>query len=483
MNGPKPLFGDQYAQLPPQLYVKQDATPVAAPSWIKLNADLAEALQFDMDFLSGDEGLAIFAGNQTAIDTSPLAMAYAGHQFGHWNPQLGDGRALLLGDAADKSGQRFDVQLKGSGPTPFSRNGDGRAALGPVLREYVISEAMHALGVPTTRALAAVQTGEPVRRETPLPGAVITRVAKSFVRVGTFQYFAAREDKEALRALVDFSIQRHATELTNADRPALELLKYIVLSQAELIAKWQLLGFIHGVMNTDNMSVAGETIDYGPCAFMDEYDPATVFSSIDHHGRYAYQNQPRIAQWNLMVLAQSLLPIIDENEDQALAFAQDAINLFTGHFETQYRRGLLQKIGIAEEQNGDFELALSLLDQMKDARADFTNGFRAISELDLAHPEIATAQLPLTEWINNWRRHTDNGKRVDATLMLNTNPAFIPRNHRVEHMIQAAMQDDFSLFEELLSVLSTPFTDQPVHHAYTLPPDPDERVHQTFCGT
>jgi len=483
LNSPKPLFGDQYAQLPPQLYVKQDATPVAAPSWIKLNAGLAEALQFDTDFLSGDEGLAIFAGNQTAKGTSPLAMAYSGHQFGHWNPKLGDGRALLLGDAADKSGQRFDVQLKGSGPTPFSRNGDGRAALGPVLREYVISEAMHALGVPTTRALAAVQTGEPVRRETALPGAVITRVAKSFVRVGTFQNFAARDDKEALRALVDFSIQRHAPELTDADRPALEFLKKTVLSQAELIAKWQLLGFIHGVMNTDNMSVAGETIDYGPCAFMDEYDPATVFSSIDHHGRYAYQNQPRIAQWNLMVLAQSLLPIIDEDEDQALAFAQDAINLFSGHFETQYRRGLLQKIGIAEEQNGDFELALSLLDQMKDARADFTNSFRAISQLDLAHPEIAAAQLPLTEWINNWRRHTDNGKRVDPTLMFNTNPAFIPRNHRVENMIQAALQDDFSLFEELLSVLTTPFTDQPIHHAYTLPPDPDERVHQTFCGT
>lgn len=478
-----PLFGNQYAQLPESFYARQSATKPSAPKWIAFNAPLAEALQLDVSSLSGDEGLAVFSGAKTAEGTTPVAMAYSGHQFGHWNPNLGDGRALLLGDVADKNGQHFDVQLKGSGPTPFSRNGDGKAALGPVLREYVISEAMYALGVPTTRALAAISTGDIVRRETPLPGAIFTRVAKSFVRVGTFQYFAAREDVAGIKALIDFSIKRHAPELADADNKALALLENVVRDQAHLIAKWQLIGFIHGVMNTDNMSIAGETIDYGPCAFMDEFDPATVFSSIDQFGRYAYQNQPRIAQWNLMVLAQSILPAIDENEDKAIGLAQDTLNLFASEFDRAYREGLLAKIGIADEQQGDFELAQALLDAMHEARADFTNSFRALSHLELPNPTINAAQLPLTEWINDWVRHTDGGNRVDQNLIRRTNPAFIPRNHRIENMIQAAMDGDFSLFEELHKVLSRPFEDQPVHHAYTLPPDPDERVHQTFCGT
>lgn len=479
----RPIFGAQYAQLPDRFFAAQSATPVADPKWIAFNRDLATALQLDADLLAGDEGLAIFAGNQTAPNTMPLAMAYSGHQFGHWNPRLGDGRALLLGDAHSKDGQIFDIQLKGSGPTPYSRNGDGRAALGPVLREYVLSEAMHALGLPTTRALAAVTTGEMVRRETPLPGAIITRVAKSFVRVGTFQYFVAHDDKEGLKALADFSIMRHEPDLQVADHPYLELLKRVISRQAELIAQWQLIGFIHGVMNTDNVSIAGETIDFGPCAFLDEYDPATVFSSIDQFGRYAYQNQPRIGQWNLSVLAQSMLPILHDDEDQALALAQDALNEFSPQFDDAFRSGLLKKIGIANEQPGDYELAVELLDLMKEARADFTNTFRALCHLELPNPTVAAAQLPLTEWINDWVRHTDGGKRVEQSLMRKVNPAFIPRNHRVEAMIQAATDGDFSLFEELMQVLSRPFEDQPVHHAYTLPPAPDERVHQTFCGT
>jgi len=483
LEKPKPIFGAQYAQLPDRFYALQSATPVVDPHWIAFNKALATELGLDATELATQVGLAIFAGNHTAEGTSPLAMAYSGHQFGHWNPSLGDGRALLLGDLQTANGQHFDVQLKGSGPTPYSRNGDGRAALGPVLREYVVSEAMHAMGISTTRALAAVTTGEKVRRETPLPGGVITRVAKSFVRVGTFQYFVAHDDKEGLKALADFSIDRHEPDLKNANNPYLELLKRVVTRQAELIASWQLIGFIHGVMNTDNVSIAGETIDYGPCAFMDEYDPATVFSSIDSFGRYAYQNQPRIGQWNLSVLAQSMLPILHDDEDQALALAQDAINDFSTQFDCAFRTGLLKKIGITDEQEGDYELAISLLDAMKEARADFTNTFRALSNLVLPNPDIAAAQLPLTEWINNLVRHTDGGKRVDQNLMRSVNPAFIPRNHRVEAMIQAATEGDFSLFEELMQVLATPYEDKPVHHAYTLPPEPDERVHQTFCGT
>lgn len=479
----KPIFGAQYAQLPERFYGAQSAIPVADPKWIAFNPELAKQLQLNVPELAGDAGLAIFAGNQTASGTMPLAMAYSGHQFGHWNPQLGDGRALLLGDALDKSGQHFDVQLKGSGPTQYSRNGDGRAALGPVLREYVISEAMYAMGIPTTRALAAVATGEKVRRETALPGAIITRVAKSFVRVGTFQYFVAHDDKEGLKTLADFSISRHEPELKEVEHPYLELLKRIVMRQAKLIAHWQLVGFIHGVMNTDNVSIAGETIDYGPCAFMDEYDPATVFSSIDRFGRYAYQNQPRIGQWNLSVLAQSMLPILHEDEDQALALAQDAINGFSSQFDDAFRSCLLKKIGIASEQDGDYQLAIELLDTMKAARADFTNTFRALSSMSLSSPNIDAAQLPLAEWINNWVRYTDGGKRIDQNLMRSVNPAFIPRNHRVEAMIQAAIEGDFTLFEELMQVLASPFEDKPVHHAYTLPPEPDERVHQTFCGT
>ncbi|MCZ4271974.1 protein adenylyltransferase SelO [Maritalea porphyrae] len=478
-----PIFGAHYAQLPDRFYAEQPATPVAKPSWIAFNKLLAEDLQLDATQMAAEAGLAIFAGNQTAPGTVPLAMAYSGHQFGHWNPSLGDGRALLLGDVTDKAGQRFDIQLKGSGPTPFSRNGDGRAALGPVLREYVLSEAMNAMGIATTRALAAVSTGEKVRRETPLPGAIITRVAKSFVRVGTFQYFVAHDDKEGLMALADFSIERHEPDLKGTEYPYLELLKRVVSRQAHLIASWQLIGFIHGVMNTDNVSIAGETIDYGPCAFMDQYDPATVFSSIDSLGRYAYQNQPRIGQWNLSVLAQSMLPILHEDEDQALALAQDAINEFSAQFDLAFRAGLLKKIGIVEEQSGDYELAIELLDTMKQARADFTNTFRALSNLDLSAPEIGAAQLPLTDWVNNWLRHTDGGKRIDQNLMRLVNPAFIPRNHRIEAMIQAATRGDFSLFHELMEVLATPFEDKPIHHAYTLPPAPDERVHQTFCGT
>jgi uncharacterized protein YdiU (UPF0061 family) len=486
-------FQNTYAALPAGFFARVAPTPVASPRLIKLNRPLAIHLGLDPDLLDSPEGAEILAGKRLPDGADPIAMAYAGHQFGHFVPQLGDGRAILLGEVIDADGIRRDIQLKGSGPTPFSRRGDGRAALGPVLREYVVSEAMAALGIPTTRSLAAVVTGESVMRETPLPGAVLTRVAASHIRVGTFQYFAARGDTEGVRRLSDHVISRHYPEAATADRPYHALLAGVIARQAELVARWLLVGFIHGVMNTDNTSISGETIDYGPCAFMDQYDPATVFSSIDEQGRYAYANQPRIALWNLTRLAECLLPLFSEEQETAIATAQGLLGEFAEKFTAAYQAGLRKKIGLFTERDGDEALVQDLLDAMAKNQADFTLTFRYLSDAALA-PEGDRQVQPLfadpaayDDWAVRWRQRISDEPEAPAvrrTAMRAVNPAFIPRNHRIEAVIAAAVgRDDFAPFEELLTVLSMPYKDQPAFAAYAEPPEAHQRVLQTFCGT
>ena len=461
-------FTHSYATLPAQMYAPADPTPVAAPRLLALNATLARELRLDPDWLASPEGVAMLAGNATPPGVRALAMAYAGHQFSHFVPSLGDGRALLLGEVVDRAGHRRDVQLKGSGPTPFSRRGDGRAALGPVLREYLVAEAMAALGVPTSRALAAVATGEEVYRETPLPGAILTRVAASHIRVGTFQYFAARRDIEALRALADHAIARHDP----AAQGPRGLFAGVVARQAALVAQWLCLGFVHGVMNTDNCTISGETIDYGPCAFLDAYDPAAVFSSIDHAGRYAYGQQPRIMAWNLARLAEAMLPLFDADETAALAIAQAELDRFGDIFEAAYHAGLLRKIGIAEGREGDMELVQDLLTRMAEGAMDFTNSFRAL----LTEPDPA-----LGAWLPRWRARL--AEEVDPmAVMRAANPAVIPRNHRIEQVIQAALAGELDPFRALLAAVTNPYAD-PSDPAFTQPPQPEERVLATFCGT
>jgi uncharacterized protein YdiU (UPF0061 family) len=486
-------FANSYARLPDRFFARIDPTPVQAPRLVKVNRELAADLGLDPDWLAGPEGVEVLAGNRVAEGSEPIATAYAGHQFANFVPQLGDGRAILLGEVVDRQERRRDIQLKGAGPTPFSRRGDGRAAIGPVLREYVVSEAMAALGVPTTRALAAVTTGEPVIRETVLPGAVLTRVASSHIRVGTFQFHAARGDVEALRLLADHVIARHYPDAAGAERPYRALLDAVIAAQADLVARWLNVGFIHGVMNTDNMSVAGETIDYGPCAFMDAYDPATVYSSIDRMGRYAYANQPRIAQWNLARLAESLVPILADDQDAAIADAQDALNGFAPRFETAYHAGLRRKLGLSLAEDGDMDLAVALLDAMAENQVDFTLFFRRLSHAaagaqeDEAVRSLFVDPTACDAWLARWRTRLDREPGdVEArrAAMLGVNPAFIPRNHRVEAMIRAAVEgDEFSPFEELLSVLSRPYEEQPPFASYMEPPQEHERVLATFCGT
>ena len=491
-------FENSYARLPSQFFVRLDPTPVVAPKLIKLNIVLAQQLGFDVDELSSPEGVDMLAGNFVPQGAEPLAMAYAGHQFGAWVPQLGDGRAILLGEVIDQNGIRFDVQLKGSGVTPFSRSGDGRAWLGPVLREYIVSEAMAALGVPTTRALAAVSTGEIVRREGLMPGAILTRVARSHVRIGTFQFFSARKDVDALQQLADYVMKRHYPTALDAPIPSLAMLDAIVERQAALVAHWQCIGFIHGVMNTDNMSVVGETIDYGPCAFMDTYHPATVFSFIDQKGRYAYQNQPSIAHWNLAQLAQALLPLIDEDVETAINYAQGVINSYLERFEQDYLAGMRAKLGLFGAHDSDITLVTGLLDCMAKNMADYTLTFRRLSELSVIKAEGNIEQghavrdlfedpAAFDSWVVAWRQRltqeaSEDGER--RTAMRKVNPAFIPRNHQVEAVIQAAVTDeDFGPFEELVTLLANPYNDQPAYQKYAIPPKPDEIVRQTFCGT
>jgi uncharacterized protein YdiU (UPF0061 family) len=490
----KPIeFDNSYARLPQNFFARVEPTPVAAPRLVKFNRTLAGELGLDADALERD-GAAIFSGNSILGGSEPIAQAYAGHQFGQFVPQLGDGRAILLGEVLRPDGERRDIQLKGSGPTPFSRRGDGRAALGPVLREYIVSEAMHALGIPTTRALAAVTTGQPVYRETMLPGAIVTRVASSHIRVGTFQFFAARGDTDSIRILADHVIDRHYPELKGQDERHLKLLDAVARRQAHLIARWLGVGFIHGVMNTDNMAVSGETIDFGPCAFMDSYDPRTVFSSIDKAGRYAYGNQPMIGQWNIARLAETLLPLLHETPGDAVDLANDAVSRFMEHFQEAWSRTIRAKLGLGDDvEEADTDLIRAFLALMLEQKADFTLSFRSLSDAaedsaaDAAFANLLADREAAGPWLERWRERLERDPRQPAeraASMRAVNPAFIPRNHRIEEAIAAAVEEqDFSLFEALNDLLSRPYDDQPAFSAYARPPMPGEEVLQTFCGT
>jgi len=433
------------------------------------------------------DAAAIFAGNTLPAGADPIAMAYAGHQFGNFVPQLGDGRAILLGEVIDQTGTRRDIQLKGAGRTAFSRGGDGRAALGPVLREYLLSEAMHALGVPTTRALAAVTTGEMVFRDRALPGAVLTRIAASNIRVGTFQYFAARGDEDAIKMLADYVIERHYPALRDEANPYLALLATVVDRQASLIAQWLNIGFIHGVMNTDNMTISGETIDFGPCAFMDAYDAGTVFSSIDQFGRYAYAQQPHIAQWNLTRLAETLLGLIDPDEKQSIALASEVLDSFAGRFEHYWLAGMRQKLGLLTTQDGDRALVLNLLKTMQENTVDFTLFFRQLSTAEADPRRLFSTPEAFDQWAETWHERLGGEARDPAarTLAMRlVNPAFIPRNHLVEQALAAAVDHaDFQPFHELLAVLQNPFEEQPAHAHYAAAPPVSETAYRTFCGT
>ena len=485
-------FDNSYARDLEGFYVPWKGAEVPEPRMVRFNRELAEELGLDSEALDSDEGAAIFAGHTAPEGASPLAMAYAGHQFGGFSPQLGDGRALLLGEVIDREGRRRDIHLKGSGRTPFSRGGDGKAVLGPVLREYIIGEAMHALGVPTTRALAAVTTGEDVMRQNgPEPGAVLARVASSHLRVGTFQFFAARGETDRLRQLADYAISRHYPELAGRDDRYLGLLEAVRDRQAALIAKWMHLGFIHGVMNTDNMTISGETIDYGPCAFIDAYNPATVFSSIDQQGRYAYGNQPKIAQWNLARLAETLLDLIDpDDSDAAVKRASDVVNGFPAVYEQAWIEGMRAKLGLAGEEAGDIELATGLLAIMETQAADFTRVFRALSsavsgdasELRALFENPAGIDL----WLEMWRaRIGRDGTSADqrAAAMEQVNPVYVPRNHMVEAALEAAGKGDFAPFQRLLGVLADPFTERKGLEVFALGAPSDFGPYTTFCGT
>jgi len=485
-------FEHSYSALPERFYARVHPTTVANPRLVAFNRPLAEELGLDPELIERDAA-AVLSGNRLPDDSTPIAMAYAGHQFGMFVPQLGDGRAILLGELKGRDGVLRDIQLKGSGLTPFSRSGDGRAVLGPMLREYLVSEAMHALGIPTTRSLAVVTTGEPVFREGVMPGAVLTRVAASHVRVGTFQFFTARRDQDAVRELLDYVIARHYPDARDADVPALAVLQAVAERQLALIVDWMLVGFIHGVMNTDNMAISGETIDYGPCAFMDEYHPNAVFSSIDQRGRYAYANQPAIAQWNLARLAETLLPFIDSDSDRAVALATEALEPFIEQFDAQFTEGMRRKIGLAAAMEGDADLIKRLFAAMQDAEADFTLTFRrlALAAEDPAR-ETAVCELfaepsDIKNWLQEWRQRLARNPQTAverAANMRRVNPAFIPRNHRVEAALNAASErGDFGPFHRLLGILQRPYEDQPEVAEYAQPPQPSERVLQTFCGT
>jgi serine/tyrosine/threonine adenylyltransferase len=486
-------FDNSYARLPVPFQLAQMPTPVRAPRLIKLNRELAQELGLDLSGLD-DQALAdLFSGNALPEGAQPLAMAYSGHQFGGFNPNLGDGRAILLGEVVDVKGQRRDIQLKGAGPTPFSRRGDGRAALGPVLREYIVSEAMHALNIPATRALAAVSTGEPVYRQPIQPGGVFTRVAASHIRVGTFQFFASRGDEAGLKHLADYVIERHYPHVMQEAHPYLALLDSIMDAQAQLIAKWMAIGFIHGVMNTDNMTVSGQTIDFGPCAFIDTFDPMAVFSSIDERGRYAWGNQPGMAQWNLARLTECLLPLISDKAEEALKQGNDRVVGFANSYQRYWLVEMRAKLGLEREEAEDAGLISGLMEALHQGRADFTRTFRALANLSesgsqgLAARDEFTDPAPFDLWLPQWQarltRETHN-PHERAMAMQKVNPAFIPRNHRIEEVIEAAVErDDFQPFETLNRVLSQPFEDQPEFEVYTHAPLEHERVLATFCGT
>jgi uncharacterized protein YdiU (UPF0061 family) len=487
------VFKNTYYKLGPGFFQSIKPTPVQSPELIIYNQGLADELGLSETALSSAAGAAVFAGNQLPVGSESLAMAYSGHQFGHFNQNLGDGRAILLGQIEAQGGRSFDIHMKGTGPTAFSRNGDGRAALGPVLREYLVSEAMASLGVPTTRALAAVTTGEEVIREQLLPGGIITRVASSFVRIGSFEYFLARGDTASIRRLADYVIRHHYPDLKQAGNPYLALLKAVIAGQAALIAKWMHLGFIHGVMNTDNMSVVCETIDYGPCAFIDHYAHEQVFSSIDHHGRYAYNNQPNIGLWNLTRFAECLLPLIDEHTETAADIAKQHLEGFVSSYQQHWLSGMRAKLGLDVAHDEDKLLIDELLDIMDCKHVDFTLTFYHLSRLDLdtANDDAILAVFDHAEsfkhWLVKWRQRLQqesSGDEARKTSMCLVNPVYIPRNHLIEAAIRAAEdQGDFSVFYALHDVLQRPYEVQPGKEIYTQPPQPHEVVDKTFCGT
>ncbi|WP_307377624.1 protein adenylyltransferase SelO [Peteryoungia aggregata] len=483
-------FDNSYARLPQTFHRRAKPAAARAPELIRFNHSLAEELGLDKGGADEVQFAQLFSGQVIPVGAEPLAQAYAGHQFGHFNPQLGDGRALLLGEVIDRHGNRRDIQLKGAGRTAFSRNGDGLAALGPVLREYLVSEAFAALNVPATRALAAVSTGEQVVRETMLPGAVFTRVAASHIRVGTFQFFAAQGDEDAVKTLADHVIDRHYPDVRAADNPYLAMLTLIAERQARLIARWLSIGFIHGVMNTDNMAISGETIDFGPCAFLDEYDPRKVFSSIDQRGRYAYANQPGIGQWNIARLAECLLPLLDADEEKAVEAANGVLKGFGDTFQAEWIDLFKAKLGMTGEGADDRLLVTDFLELMHQGEADFTLTFRTLSKVAGGAAmetltDLFTTPLGLSDWLVRWRARIEDA-RTEAqrqAAMEAVNPALIPRNHRIEEAIAAAIYNDFSFFHRLVEALANPYAEDPETADLRVPPTPDERVTRTFCGT
>ena len=470
---------NSYARLPERFFVRQNPAKPPAPAMLRLNRALARRLGLDPAALDGDAGAALFSGAELPEGAEPLAMAYAGHQFGNWVPQLGDGRAILLGEVVAPDGARFDIHLKGAGRTPFSRGGDGKAVLSAVLREYLVSEAMAALGIPTTRALAAVTTGERVMREGFERGAVLARVAASHVRVGTFQYFYARRDSEALQALLDHVIARHYPEAAGAENPVLALLSAVVKAQAELVARWLSVGFIHGVMNTDNMAISGETIDYGPCAFLDSYDPNKVFSSIDRAGRYAWGRQPEIALWNLAQFAQTLVPLMGGGEEQAVAALNARLDAFAPAFRAAHDRLFAAKIGIKEPDAESRALVADLMALMAGESVDFTLAYSRLGR-DEAGFRALFGAAPVVDWLTRWRARRDSGWQA---IMAAANPLYIPRNHRVDAALRAAEAGDMAPFDTLLEVLERPFDARAGFAEYESPPRPEEEIHATFCGT
>jgi uncharacterized protein YdiU (UPF0061 family) len=488
-------FDNSYARLPERFFVRQNPEPVGQPKLIRLNEPLCKTLGINPISLSSSDGENFFAGNLLPPGAEPIALAYAGHQFGSWVPRLGDGRAVLMGEIIGIDGLRRDIQLKGSGQTPFSRGGDGRAALGPVLREYLVSEAMHALGVPTTRTLAATTTGENVMRERQLPGAILTRVAKCHVRVGTFEYFSARQDQNAIRTLADYVIDRLYPDARMSENPYSALLSAVVLRQAQLVAKWFGVGFIHGVMNTDNTSIAGETIDYGPCAFMDIYDPHQVFSSIDRMGRYAFDNQASINQWNLVQFAQCLLPLLDLDIKKAVTVAEKIIDLYPSKFKASLKEVMCAKLGLTTTEEDDLTLGIDLLQCMADGGADFTNTFRYLANtIDGTNPNDNsdvrvqfTNPVPFDQWLIRWQKRLNKeNSPLDAVAvsMHRINPAVIARNHLIEAAIRAAEDNaDFMPFNDLLDAVAKPFKSHQPGSYFVRPPSSNEVVLQTFCGT
>ncbi len=482
------VFGFQlertYSKLPGVFFSKLSPTPVSSPKILLFNQKLAEEIGLDLSVLSEEERTQLLSGNLVPKGIEPFAQAYAGHQFGNFT-MLGDGRALMLGEHLTPSGQRLDLQFKGSGRTPYSRGGDGRAALGPMLREYLISEAMHALGIPTTRSLAVVATGESVYRESELPGAILTRTAGSHIRVGTFEFASLHEDKAMTQALLDYLIDRHFPEIREEENKALSVLRAAIDQQIDLITHWMRVGFIHGVMNTDNMALSGETIDYGPCAFMDVFSPDTVFSSIDHRGRYAFANQPYVAQWNLARLAESLLPLIHDERQDAIAGAEESLNTFEPAYKDKWLAMMGTKLGLAEADKQDERLVTDLLDWMHSNGADYTNTFR-----DLGRQVLPENQLYQSETFETWHRRWQErlggeGRSLDSSLSLmrSVNPVVIPRNHKVEEALQAGEEGNLNPFRNLLKALESPYEEADHLAPYQVPPKPSEKVHQTFCGT